>query len=138
MGERDVSKINLGSTTVSSVSCLSKMKARQSARIAELREALVAAGFDTLPKQAAVLRLSRSTAWAVLQADHKSSGLSASVISRILRSQELPPTGRRVIEEYIHERLLGAYGHTITAIMRFRVQLGYPMHPLTTRGRQRK
>jgi hypothetical protein len=82
--------------------------------------------------------LSRSTAWAVLQADHKSSGLSASVISRILRSQELPPTGRRVIEEYIHERLLGAYGHTITAIMRFRVQLGYPMHPLTTRGRQRK
>ena len=108
MSERDVSKIDLGSTKVSSTSCLSEMKARQSARIAEIREALVAAGFDTLSKQAAALRLSKSTAWAVLQADHKSSGLSASVINRIYRSQELPPTARRVIDEYVQEKLQGA------------------------------
>ena len=138
MGERGVSKINLGSTKVTSASCLSEMKERQSARIAEIREALVAGGFDTLSKQAAVLRLSKSTAWAVLQAHHKSSGLSASVINRILRSPELPPTARRVIEEYVHEKLLGAYGHSASALMRFRGQLGYPAHPITIRRRGRK
>ena len=137
MGERGLSKINLGSTRATSASCLSEMKARQSARIAEIREALVAGGFDTLSKQAAVLRLSKSSAWAVLQAHHKSSGLSASVINRILRSPELPPTARRIIEEYVHEKLLGAYGHTTSALMRFRVQLGYPMHPLPIRSRDR-
>jgi hypothetical protein len=138
MGERDVSKIDLGSTKVSSISCLSEMKARQSARIAEIRDALVAAGFDTLSKQAAALRLSKSTAWAVLQADHKSSGLSASVINRMYRSQELSPTARRVIDEYVHEKLQGVYGHTTTALKRFRAQLGYPVHPLAIRGRECK
>jgi hypothetical protein len=138
MGERDVSKINLGSTKVRLPSCVSQMKARQSASIAEIREALIAAGFDTLTKQAAVLRLSKSTAWAILQAQHKSSGLSASVINRILRSQELPQNARRAIEEYVHQKLLGAYGHTTSALMQFRRQLRYPMHLLAMRGRERK
>jgi hypothetical protein len=138
MGGPEVSKTNRGSTAVSSASSLSEMKARQSAKIAEIREVLIAAGFDTLQKQATVLRLSRSTTWSVLQADHKSSGLSASIINRILRSQELPPTARRVIEEYVHEKLLGAYGHTKITLIRFRVQLGYPVPPLTMGGRERK
>ena len=50
MDERGVSKINLGSTSVTSASCLSEMKARQSTRIAEIREALVAGGFDRVAK----------------------------------------------------------------------------------------
>jgi hypothetical protein len=138
MGERDVSEIILGSTKVSSASCLSELKARQSARIAEIRDALVDAGFDTLAKQATVLRLSTSTAWTVLRAYHKSSGLSASVINRILRSPELPPTARRILEEYVQEKLLGAYGHNESALMRFRSQLGYPVHPLVICGRKRR
>jgi hypothetical protein len=88
--------------------------------------------------KATVLGLSKSTAWAVLQADHKLSGLSASVINRILRSQELPPTARRIIEEYVNEKLLGVYGHTKPALMRFRVQIGYSVHPIAIRGGQRK
>jgi hypothetical protein len=138
MGGREVSKINPGSMVISSALCLSEMKARQSAKIAEIRDALIAAGFDTLLKQATVLRLSKSTTWAVLQAEHKSSGLSASVINRILRSQELPPTARRVIEEYVREKLQGAYGHSKTTLMRFRVQLGYPKPSLMMGGRERK
>jgi hypothetical protein len=55
-----------------------------------------------------------------------------------LRSQELPPTARQVIEEYVHEKLLGAYGHTTSALMQFRTQLGYPAHPLAMRGREHK
>jgi hypothetical protein len=134
MGERHVSNVNRGCTRVTSASCLSAMKERQSAKIAEIREALVAAGFDTLAKQAAVLRLSKSTTWAVLQAHHKSSGLSASVINRRLCSLELPPTARRIIGEYVNEKLLGVYGHTKSALMRFRVQIDYPVHPRTMRG----
>jgi hypothetical protein len=116
-------------------SCLSDMKARQASKIAEIREALAVAGFDTITKQAVVLGLSRSTAWAILRGAHKSSGLSTSVINRILRSQDLPPTARRIIEEYVQEKLLGAYGHNDKRLRRFRTQLGYPTQPQGWRQR---
>ena len=116
-------------------SCLSELKARQASKIAQIRQALVAAGVDTITKQAAVLALSRSTAWAVLRGNHKSSGLSTSVINRILRSQDLPLTVRRIIDEYVQEKLLGAYGHSKVRLRQFRVQLGYPIQPPTSRDR---
>ena len=130
MGETGSSRINRVNKSETLTSCLSLMKARQSAKIAELRKALIAAGVDTLVEQTAALNLSRSTAWKILQADHKSSGLSASVINRMLRSRKLPATARRIVDEYVHEKLLGAYGHRPAALMRFRVQLGYPTLPL--------
>src|SRR4051795_6368156 len=46
-----------------SASCLSELKARQSSKIGKIRQALVAAGFDTTTKQAAVLGLAKSTTW---------------------------------------------------------------------------
>ena len=106
MNSRNNSKIK-HDTGATSASCLSELKARQSSKIRKIRQALVAAGFDTLTRQAAVLGLSRSTTWAVLRGNHKGSGLSTSVINRILRSQELPPTVRRIIEEYVQEKLFG-------------------------------
>jgi hypothetical protein len=110
------------------------MKARQSAKLVKLREALVAAGFDTLSKQASVLELGRSTAWMVLSGNHKSSGLSASLIKRILSSPNLPPLARQVTEEYVQEKLLGAYGHNPARLRLFRAQLGLPTRPLTKGG----
>src|SRR6478736_3104464 len=81
------------------------LKAQQIAKIAELRNALMAAGYHSLDCQAAVLGLSRSTTWIILKANHKASGLTASVISRILCSHELPPNARRVIEEYVAQKM---------------------------------
>jgi hypothetical protein len=46
-------------------------KARQAAKLAEIRETLVAAGYDTVAKQAAVLGVCRNTAWVVLNRDKK-------------------------------------------------------------------
>ena len=83
------------------VSRQSDLKARQASKVAELREVLVAAGFETLRQQATVLGLSGSTAWVVMRGDHKASGLSAVTIKRILASPNLPPEARQLIEEYI-------------------------------------
>ena len=65
--------------------------ARQGTRIRELGGALVADGLVTLDDQARALGLSRSTAWAVLKANHKASGLAAGTINQMLSSQALPP-----------------------------------------------
>jgi hypothetical protein len=126
MSSHNISEIKQVGTTAASRSCASELKARQASKIAKIRQSLIAAGFDTLSKQAAVLGVSRSTAWAVLRGRHKSSGLSASIINRILGSQTLPPTARAIIDEYIQEKLLGAYGHSPSSLTRFRGQLGYP------------
>ena len=85
-------------------------KRRQALKLGEIREALVRAGFDTTAKQAAVLGISRPTAWVVLNRD-KRAGPSAKVLKRILSSPNLPPAARRKIEEYIEEKISGLYGH---------------------------
>jgi hypothetical protein len=93
-------------------------KARQAAKLAEIREALVAAGKNTTTKQAAVLGLCRATTWVVLNRD-KRVGPSASVIKRILSSPNIPPAVRRKVEEYIQERISGLYGHCVSATRAF-------------------
>ena len=70
--------------TTSSCS-ITDCKARQSARIRELAAVLAASGFVTLDEQAKALGLSRSTAWAVLKANHKASGRAA-----VITDQERP------------------------------------------------
>jgi hypothetical protein len=89
----------------------SKPKVRQRAKIGEIRAALVEAGFVALDEQAATLGLSRSTAWSILKPNHKSSGLSARTISRVLRSPRLPGPARQRVFEYIQEKIEGLYGH---------------------------
>ena len=93
-------------------------KERQALKLAEIREALVAAGYDTTAKQAAVLGVCRATAWVVLNRD-KRVGPSASVIKRILSSPNIPPAVRRKVEEYIQERISGLYGHCVSATRAF-------------------
>ena len=89
----------------------SEAKARQTTKLDEIREALVAAGCDTAAKQAVALGLSRPAAWVVLNRDKKV-GPSTVVIKRILASPNLPPAARRKVEEYVRERIAGLYGHS--------------------------
>jgi predicted DNA-binding transcriptional regulator AlpA len=103
------------------------MKARQCAKIAELREALLDAGLMSLDQQAAALGLSRSTAWALLKSSHKASGLSASTIRRMLNSPALPPNARHVIQDYVERKSIGTYGHREHRLRMFRAQLNLKM-----------
>ena len=86
-------------------------KERQALKLTEIREALVAAGYDTTAKQAAVLGVCRSTAWVLLNRD-KRAGPSAKVIKRILSSPQVPKPVRRKIEEYVKQKIRGRYGHS--------------------------
>jgi len=99
-----------------------KPKARQAAKLAEIRAALIAGGFDTTAKQAAVLGLGRSTAWVVLNGD-KRAGPSANVIKRILSSENLPIAVRKKVEEYVNEKSSGLYGHSDRRAEDFRHKL---------------
>ena len=47
-----------------------RAKRRQASKLTEIREALVADGFDSAGKQAIALGVSRPTAWALLNRDH--------------------------------------------------------------------
>jgi len=95
-----------------------KAKERQVLKLAEIREALVASGYDTIARQAAVLGLGRSTAWWLLNG-YKKAGPSANLIKRILSSPNIPPAVRRKVEEYIQERISGLYGHSVSATRAF-------------------
>ena len=106
----------------------SREKARLASKLAEIREALIAAGCDTTAKQAAVLGVSRSTAWVVLNRDRRA-GPSAKVIKRILSSPKLPAAVRRKVEEYVEEKISGQYGHSKGRTQRFRDQFHAPTEP---------
>ena len=86
-------------------------KERQALKLAEIREALVAAGYNTTAKQAAVLGVGRSTAWWLLN-HNKRAGPSAKVIKRILLSPQIPKRVRRQVEQYVEEKVRGVYGHS--------------------------
>ena len=90
----------------------SNLKERQRSKIAEIRAALVETGHVALDEQVTALGLPRSTACSILKRRHKSSGLSADTIGRILRSPRLPGLVRQRTLEYMREKIEGHYGHT--------------------------
>jgi hypothetical protein len=110
-------------------------KERQAAKLADIREMLVAAGYDTTAKQAAVLGVCRATAWVVLNRD-KRAGPSASVLKRILSSPSVPPTVRRKIEEYIQDKSRGLYGHCEPSTRAFSSQFDIRHRVSTTYEKQ--
>ena len=99
------------------------MKARQCAKMRELREALVATGILTLDEQSKVLGLSRSTTWTILKGNHKGSGLSANIINRMFLSPRLPPPVRAKLLEYIDEKAAGLYGDSKVGCRKFSTRL---------------
>ena len=88
------------------------LKARQANKIREISEALVASGFRTLAAQSRVFGLGRSTTWTILRGNHKSSGLSAKIIGRILTASDLPPRVRAKVLEYVEDKASGRFGHS--------------------------
>jgi hypothetical protein len=105
----------LGPTSNSST----EAKSRQASKIRELKAALIHAGFLALDEQAKALGLNRSTAWNIISGNHKTSGLSASIIIRMLFAPNLPPLARRRLLEYIQGKASGAYGHNPKQLRRF-------------------
>lgn len=99
------------------------VKDRQALKIKELADALVAAGFESLDQQADALGLSRSTTWTILKAKHKNYGLSAAIISRVLRNPDLNSRVRAKVVEYVREKSAGSYGHNHAQLRRFVGQL---------------
>ena len=83
---------------------------QQRLKIEEIGTTLAECGFVALDEQAYVLGLSRSTAWTVIRGRHKSSGLSAMTINRMLDTGRLPPRVRQKLLEYIAVKMSGAYG----------------------------
>jgi len=113
-------------------SVVTEMKSRQAAKIRELGQSLIDAGFVTLDQQSEALGLARSTTWTILRASHKGSGLSAAVINRMLLSPELPPLARRKILEYTTDKLAGVYGGSPTQRRRFFARLSIEQARLAT------
>jgi hypothetical protein len=98
-------------------------RARQFSKIEELVAAVKSAGFLTLDEQAKALGLFRSTAWTIRKASHKASGLSASIINRMLAAPELPPLARTKIREYVEEKATGLYGGSRSQRRKFAARL---------------
>jgi hypothetical protein len=100
-----------------------ELKARQSSKIREIGEALITAGIVSLDAQAKAFGLPRSTAWTILSAEHKGTGISARIICRMLNSEPLPPLVRAKIVEYAKEKAAGIYGGTEMQHRRFASKL---------------
>ena len=83
---------------------LTDVKARQASKIREIGNALITAGIVSLDAQAKALGLPRSTAWTILSAEHKGTGISARIICRMLNSEPLPLLVRAKIVEYAKEK----------------------------------
>jgi hypothetical protein len=98
-------------------------KARQCAKIQEICAALIAEGLLSVEEQAEALGLSRSTAWVLSKGHHKTSGLTAGLLKKILSSPTLPAAARIKIQEYIQEKAAGLYGHHLQLRRRFVAQL---------------
>jgi hypothetical protein len=99
------------------------VKDRQSSKLKELSDTLIAAGFGSLDEQATALGLSRSTTWTILKARHKNYGLSGALINRILQRPGLPRPVRAKLIEYVQEKASGFYGHNKIQLRRFRERL---------------
>jgi len=94
-------------------------KARQAQKIREIGAALEAAGHLTIQDKAHALGLSRSTTFALLKADHKNSGLTATLVNTILASPKLPETVRMRLLEYVDDKISGRFGHNPIQLRRF-------------------
>ena len=105
----------------------SAARTKQRLKIEEIGTTLAECGFVALDEQANVLGLSRSTAWTVIRAMHKNSGLSAMTINRMLDTVRLPPRIRLKLLEYIAEKMSGVYGGQKHRLNAFASRIS-PMH----------
>jgi hypothetical protein len=82
----------------------SASKLRTAPAVQHIADALVAAGYTSLDKQAKALGVPRSTAWTIVKTNHKIGRLNSDTIGRVLANPETPPSVRAVVEQYLAER----------------------------------
>jgi hypothetical protein len=106
---------------------------RQAAKIKQIKDALVASGHRVLDDQARVLGVSRSTAWTIIKGQHKSSGLSTSLVLAMLSKPDLPAAVRQILLEYVNEKAAGLYGDKSFRVRQFISRLS-PTRPANCAG----
>ena len=73
-------------------------------RLQDISAALIACGYTKLDQQAKALGVHRSTAWTIMKTKHKLDRLSLKTTNSMLANQELPPSVRIVLLQYLSER----------------------------------
>ena len=96
---------------------------KQTDQIRSIGVALDRAGFRSLDAKAKALGLPRSTTWTILQGNHKTSGLSAVTVQRMLASMQLPAAARAAILAYVKAKTAGTFGHGHRRRHRFATRL---------------
>ena len=86
------------------ISLSSRTGRKYTTNIQHIADALVAAGFTSLDKQAKALGIHRATAWTIVRTKHKLGRLNLKTTERILANPELPLRVRSVVEQYLAER----------------------------------
>jgi hypothetical protein len=81
---------------------------RRTIPIEHIADALAAAGYTSLDKQAKALGIHRATAWTIIKKKHKLGRLNPDTTNRMLANPELPQSVRIVIEQHLAERPVGA------------------------------
>jgi hypothetical protein len=82
----------------------SRTRRKYSTNIQHIADALVAAGYTTLDKQAKALGVHRATAWTIIKDKHKLDRLNTKTTKRMLANPELPQSIRDVLDRYVAER----------------------------------
>jgi hypothetical protein len=82
----------------------SRARCKYTTNIQHIAEALIAAGYTSLDKQAKALGIHRATAWTIIKDRHKLDRLNTSTTKRMLANPELPLCIRDIIERYVAER----------------------------------
>ena len=77
---------------------------KQSSKIQDIADALIASGYKALDEQAKALGIHRATAWTIIRNKHKLGRLSSKTIQRIFTNSETPPAVREVIRKYMAAR----------------------------------
>jgi len=73
---------------------------RRTTPIQPIADALVAAGYTSLDKQARALGIHRATVWTIIKKKHKLGRLNANTAERMLANPELPTCVRNILEQY--------------------------------------
>ena len=86
------------------ISSSSRARRKYTTSIQHIADALIAAGFTSLDKQAKALGIHRATAWTIIKNKHKLDRLNLTTTNRMLANPELPPCIRDVLQRYVAER----------------------------------
>ena len=90
------------STRLETVRYLTEIKRssqRRTVPIQAIAEALVAAGYTSLDKQAKALGLHRATTWTIIKTRHKLGRLNRQTAQRILENSDTPASVRTIIQQ---------------------------------------